>query len=247
MRLYDTPAHSTTVNACHAMLRQLACHTWFMATVTFHEWVKAVFDHPLGTREWYWDNDFEEHWSALELSDSVAVEYMTRLFLGPERLDRYSLEQVAQGIWFLIGESSPGQLAHTLLKSNVPLQQRVGCVDAMTHFFRVFVAPAAPGAADDRKKPFHIACYMWWDIFPTYGNPNTGEADLHDACLNAMAAILIIPCELCQLSALHGLNHWHLHHAEKVESIVDAFLQKSSGLTSRIVEYAATARSGCAQ
>jgi hypothetical protein len=172
---------------------------------------------------------------------------MTRLFLGAERLDRYSLEQVAQGIWFLIGESSPGQLAHTLLKSNVPLQQRVGCVDAMTHFFQVFVAPAAPGAADDRKNPFHIACYMWWDIFPTCGNPNTGEADLHDACLSAMAAILIIPSELCQLSALHGLNHWHLHHAAKVESIVDAFLQKTSGLTSRMVEYAAIARSGCAQ
>jgi hypothetical protein len=87
--------------------------------------------------EWYWDNDFDEHWDAQGLSDSVAVEYMTRLFLGPDRLERYSLEQVAQGIWFLIGESSPGQSAHTLLKSNVPLQQRIGCVDAMTNFFRV--------------------------------------------------------------------------------------------------------------
>jgi hypothetical protein len=88
--------------------------------------------------------------------------------------------------------------------SNVPLQQRISCVDAMTKFFRAFVAAAAPGAADERKNPFHIACYMWWDIFPTYGNPNTGEANLHDACLNAMAAILTIPSELCQLSALHG-------------------------------------------
>jgi hypothetical protein len=226
------------------MLRQLACHTWSMPTVTFDEWVEAVFDHPLRNPEWYWDNDFDEHWGALGLFDSVAVEYMTRLFLGPDRLERYSLEQVAQGIWFLIGESSPGQSAHTLLKSTVPLQQRIGCVDAMTNFFRVFVAPAAPGAADEQENPFHSACYMWWDIFPTYGNPNPEEANLHNACLNAMAAILIIPSELCQLSALHGLNHWHLHHAEKVESIVDAFLQKTSGLTSRMVEYAATARSG---
>lgn len=199
-------------------------------------------------REWYWDDGFEERWDALGLYGSVVVEYMTRLFLGPDRLERYSLEQIAQGIWFLIGESSPGQSAYTLLKSNAPLQQRIGCVDAMTNFFRVFVAPAAPGTADEANNPLHKACYMWWDIFPTRGDdPSPGEANLHDACLNAMAAILRIPCELCQLSALHGLNHWHLHHAEKVESIVDAFLQNSSGLTSRMVEYAAIARSGRAQ
>lgn len=230
------------------MSRQLACHTWLMSAVTFDEWVEAVFDRPLRKPQWYWDDDFDEQWDALGLSDSVAVDYMTRLFLGPDRLERYSLEQVAQGIWFLIGESSPGQLAHTLLKSNVPVQHRIGCVDAMVNFFRVFVAPAAPGAADEGKNPFHIACYMWWDIFPTCGgDPNPGQANLHDACLNAMAAILIIPSELCQLSALHGLNHWHLHYAEKVESIVDAFLEQTSGLTSRMVEYAAMARSGCAQ
>jgi hypothetical protein len=230
-----------------AMLRQLACHTWLMPTVTFDDWVEAVFDHPLRKPLWYWDSDFDEYWDALGLFDSLSIEYMTRLFLGPDTLRRYSLEQVAQGIWFLIGESSPSQSAHTLLKSKVPLQQRIGCVDAITKFFRVFVAPAAPGAADERKNAFHMACYMWWDIFPTYGNLNTGEAELYDACLNTMAAILTIPSELCQLSALHGLNHWHLHHAERVESIVDVFLTKTSGLTARMVEYAATARSGCAQ
>jgi hypothetical protein len=229
-----------------AILRQLACHTWFMPTVTFDKWTEAVFDHPVRKPEWYWDNDFDEYWNDLGLSDSLTAEYMTRLFLAPDCLKRYSLEQVAQGIWLLIGESSPGQSAHSLLKSNVPLQQRISCVDAMTKFFRAFVAAAAPDAADERKNAFHIACYMWWDIFPTYGNPNTGEANLHDACLNAMAAILTIPSELCQLSALHGLNHWHFHHTQKVESIVDAFLQKTSGLTPRMAEYAAIARSGCA-
>ena len=223
-----------------------------MPTATFDEWTVAVFDHEvrrrgIHRREWYWDQDFEDHWDSLGLSDSVVVEYMTRLFLGPERLARYSLDQVAQGIWFLIGGSSPGKSAYALLKSDVPLQQRIAAFDAMTNFFRVFVALAAPGEADDRKNDFHGACYMWWDIFPTRGHPNEGEADLHDACLNAMAAILAIPAELCQLSALHGLNHWHLHHAERVETIVDAFLQNTAGVTPRMVEYAALARSGRAQ
>lgn len=219
-----------------------------MPTATFDEWIAAVFDHPVRRPQWYWDQDFEEHWDTLRLSDSVVVDYMTRLFLGSDHLKRYSLEQVAQGIWFLIGDSSPGESADTLLKLNVPLQQRVGCVDAMTRFFRVFVAPAAPGAADETKNPFHMACFMWWDIFPArWDVPNHGERELHYACINAMAAILKIPSELCQLSALHGLNHWHLHDVEKVESIVDRFLRETSGLTSRMVEYAWLARSGGAQ
>lgn len=215
-----------------------------MPNATVDRWVEAVFDHPFRKPEWYWDSDFDDHWAALGVFDSLAVEYMSRLFLNPDRLKGYSLEQVAQGIWFLIGESSPGQLAHTLLKPDIPVQQRVGCVDAMKNFFRVFVAPLASGTADEQNNPFHIACYMWWDIFPTYGNPNIGEGDLHKACLESMAAILRMRSELCQLSALHGLNHWHLHHAEEVESIVDSFLHETSGLTPRIVDYAATARSG---
>jgi hypothetical protein len=217
-----------------------------MPSVTFDEWVDAVFNHPIRKPEWYWDNNFNEHWEALDLLDSNTVENMTRLFQAPNCLQRYSLEQVAQGIWFLIGESSPGQVAYTLLNSDVPIQQRIGCVDAMANFFRAFVAPAAPDPAEENKNPFHTACYMWWDMFPTYGSPKPGEADLHSACLNTMAAILTVPSELCQLSALHGLNHWHACHADKVEAFVDEFLQETPGLTPRIVGYAAKARLGCA-
>lgn len=217
-----------------------------MSTATIEGWVAAVFNHPVSEPEWYWESGFDERWAALGLSDSVTVEYMTRLFLRPDCLKTYSLEQVSQGIWFLIGESSPAQSAHVLLKPDTPLKKRTECVDTMTNFFRAFVAPVAHGAADERKNPFHIACYMWWDIFPTYGGPNAGEPALHGACLDAMMAILTIPSELCQLSALHGLNHWHRHHAEKVEAIVDTFLRKESAATRRIVEYARMARSGCA-
>jgi hypothetical protein len=217
-----------------------------MPSVTFDEWVDAVFNHPVRRPEWFWDKDFHQLWDSLGLFDVLTVTYMTRLFQAPDCLERYSLDQIAQGIWFLIGDSSPGQSVNALLKSEVPLRQRIDCVDAMANFFRVFVARAAPDAADEQENPFHIACYMWWDIFPTYGNPNAGETQLHGACLNTMAAILSIPSGLCQLSALHGLNHWHLYYAAKVESLVDQFLEKTPGLTPRIVKYAALARSGCA-
>jgi hypothetical protein len=51
-----------------------------MQTVSFDQWVEAVFDHPIREPEWYWDNDFDEHWDSLGLIDSSAVEYMARLF-----------------------------------------------------------------------------------------------------------------------------------------------------------------------
>src|SRR5207248_972337 len=87
---------------------------------------------------------------------------------------------------------------------------------------RIFVVPLAPSRANEQNDHFQEACFMWWDIFPTHGGPiygnNTGgEPELHVACLNTMAEILSIRSELCQLSALHGLNHWHSSYGEKVE------------------------------
>jgi hypothetical protein len=216
-------------------------------SATFEEWVRAVFDHPPAGPEWYWDAEFDSQWKALGLSDALTVNYLTRLFLSSQRLKQYSLEQVAQGIWFLIGEASPAQPSLILVKSEVMLAERIACVRAMTHFFRDFVAPAAPGPADADSDPFHIACYMWWDIFPSWGGAQAGEPEIHDACLNVMAEVLTLPSELCQLSALHGLNHWRMHHAEVVEKIVDAFLADAADITPRIREYASHARQGLCQ
>jgi hypothetical protein len=59
--------------------------------------------------------------------------------------------------------------------------------------------------------------------------------------------VLSLPSELCQLSALHGLNHWRLHHGSHVEQTIDAFLAATAGVSPLIREYAAAARAGCAQ
>jgi len=107
-----------------------------MPTVTFEQWVEAVFAHPIRKPEWYWHNDFDEYWDALGLSDALTVAYMTRLFSDADQLKRYSWGQVAQAIWFLIGESSPGRSASALLNSEVVLEPRVDCVPGMAEFSR---------------------------------------------------------------------------------------------------------------
>jgi hypothetical protein len=213
----------------------------------FSDWVEAVFDHPVTERGWYWDPQFDELWDNLGLSEQLLVGHMTSLFREPSSLRRYSLEQVAQGIWFLIGESSPAQPSGALIQSTVDIEARVACVRSMADFFRLFVAPSSPGPADTDSDPFHIACYMWWDIFPMWGGSNAGEPVLHEACLQVMTEGLALDSELCQISALHGLNHWHLHYPKYVETAVDSFLAGAGRISDKVRQYAAAAREGCAQ
>ena len=181
------------------------------------------------------------------MSDVLTVKFLEKLFLESEQLKKFSLAQVGQGIWFLIGESSPAQPAHALLKRGITLRDRTVCIQAMNDFFRDFVAPAAPGLVDIDSDPFHIACYMWWDIFPTWAGPESGEPEIHSTCLRVISEVLELPSDLCRLSALHGLNHWQLHHRDQVVNLIDTFLAKGVDLSPRIREYASSAREGLCQ
>jgi len=218
-----------------------------MATASFDVWLKTVFDHPAGSGQpqWYWGRDFDSIWSPLEIDHAVTVDYLTRLYDRPCVLQPYTLEQVAEAIWFLVGDS-PVQPSHAIIDPSVPLAARVRCVAAVATFFREFVGPAAPGPARPDDDAFHTACYMWWDLFPTWGGPGA-EPELQQACLRTMAETIEVRSELCQLAALHGLNHWALHHRPDVERTIDAFLASTADVSPFIRQYAAAARSGCAQ
>ena len=220
---------------------------------TFEQWLQASFDHAppktVKEKDWYWDEGFESFWDSLGITDAVAVRYMTRLFLESEHLNVYSLEQVAEGIWFLIGGSSPSKSSQALLNPAVSRDERVACINATTEFFRSFVASATPGGYDPESDPdsFRGACYMWWDILPLRpfrGDPLKGEPALHDACLEAMTEMLELRSDVCRISALHGLSHWQEHYRNKVEATIDAFLAHAPEITPRISEYAINARAG---
>jgi hypothetical protein len=234
---------------------------------TFEQWLEFVFNNPVREREWYWDEDFDSRWEGLDLTDTLIVQYMAQLFLEPEVLKPYSLDQVEQGLWFLIGDSSPGHSSQALLRRKAALPKRVACIHAMAGFFRNFVLTVTPcdfdpnesSAADAVKG----AAFMWWDIFPmrfwqpTHRPPALTalpphleekmeiEPEIHEATLNVMAEVLDLPSELCQFSALHGLGHWHAHHPEQVEQIVDAFVTRHKDLNPHLIEYASLARLGC--
>jgi hypothetical protein len=211
----------------------------------FETWLKAVFDHPVSKPEWYWSGDFDVFWEQFGVGDKDTVEFMKHLFLKPSLLPNYSREQIAQGIWFLIGESSPGKSAYALFNRSIALGDRIDCILAMSNFFAEFIAANAPGKADTQSDPLHIACYMWWDILPGYRGEAI-ERELQHAYLDTLSAILSLSSELCRLSALHGLNHWHANYPERVQDIVDTFLDRAVNATPPVREYALTARVGAA-
>ena len=242
-------------------------------SATFEQWLEFIFNNPVRKREWYWDEDFDSRWEALGLTDVLIVRYMTRLFLSPEVLKRYSLDQVEQGLWFLIGESSPGHSSKVLLRRGVVLSDRVACIRSMSSFFRKFVLAAIPGDFDPNDgscDAVQCASYMWWDIFPmhyyirsrtprkitlppslaklmtsTTNKPEIEiDPEIHEATLKVMAEVLDLPSELCQVSALHGLGHWHARHPERIEQIVDSFVSRHKDLRPDLIEYASRARLG---
>ena len=213
---------------------------------TFEEWVKAVFDHPVTSPEWYWNPDLDTFCTQLGINDNLAIEFMTRLFSAPRLLSIYSELQIAQGIWFLIGEASPGKSSYALLNSEIDLASRTNCVRSMAKFFCQFVAVIAPGKANTHSDPLHIACWMWWDILPTYIGDER-EHELDDSRFETISEILALSSELCQLSALHGLNHLYASYPERVQEIIDTFLDQTDNLTPRVLDYAAMARSGAGQ
>lgn len=244
-------------------------------SATFEQWLEFVFNHPVRKSEWYWNEDFNSRWEALELTDVLIVQYMTQLFLEPGVLRSYSLDQVEQGLWFLLNESTPGQQSKAVLRREAALLDRVACIHAMSNFFRNYILAVTPGHFDPKAPSIGVtgAAYMWWDIFPMrfYLRSHVPEPaellpmrerlkqlgidlsnvleleiepEIHQATLNVMSQVLGLPSETCQFSALHGLGHWHAHHPEQVEQIVDAFLTRNKDVRPHLIEYASRARLG---
>ena len=218
-------------------------------TADFDHWLTVVFDHPVGEPEWFWASGFDEQWEPLGVVGPVTVSYLTRLYGNAAVLRRFLLEQVAQGIWFLVGESSPAQPSHSLLDASIPIEARVACIKAMA---------SSSSASSSRRRLQAPQTQMWTRsmLRATCG----GTCSRHGAVRLLLSLKLTrrvwppwrensqtLPSESCRLSALHGLNHWYLNHGEKVEEAVDHFLATAGDLSPRVREYAALARHGLAQ
>jgi hypothetical protein len=212
------------------------------STLDFGEWVKYLFDNPPDYR---W---FDHLTTRSDLPSALMVEYLTRLFtVSGTILADYTDAQVNQTLWFLMGEGSDGAFA--LFDEAVPWAARRSCLLAISKVFSDCFLPRCSSSLSHRDEPgspLNSICYMWWDLFPTWGSPgDAGRADLDVLVLDLLQRILDLPSDACRESALHGLGHWMPHYPQQVEAIVDAWLRRQTALRPELRDYALAARSGC--
>ncbi|HLA84232.1 MAG TPA: hypothetical protein VJL29_05530 [Thermoguttaceae bacterium] len=210
----------------------------------YEAWVRHVFDHPVADPAWHFQFD-QECWDGEPL---ITLRYVTRLFDAPERLLKdYSREQLEQGLWYLGGEGQPFMRA--LVDQSVPWPERERGLLSIRIFYEKFFAVACIDELGHGRKtasaPVNGACYMWWDLFPSYGEPeDPSRHDEDQTILKVMRSILEIPSEACRESALHGLSHWHMSYPEFVRRAVDRFLETTPTMSPALREYALDARGG---
>jgi len=212
---------------------------------TFERWLEITFTRP----ELDWTLDEEKFVCEQKPENEIAC--FERVFGDPfTTFELITDEEINRGLWLILGESS--DFMWVVLKPPVPWSDRKRVIDLIPTFFESFMVDRCDEHLShlDRQgqggRPLNSICYMWWDIFPTWGQSDeTGTSESDSAMLSCMERILAIKHIACQENALHGLGHWHMHYPDVVARIVDAYLARNPDLSEELKRYALNARGGC--
>ena len=118
-----------------------------------------------------------------------------------------------------------------LMEESIPIDSDSVALNRLSQYSRTFFAarcsPHLSHLDEGGASPINLACYMWWDIIPFGGSPNTPSGKLlNAAALSVMTETLKIESIACQESELHGLGHWHAAYPAEVGLIIDRFLSR---------------------
>jgi hypothetical protein len=184
-------------------------------------------------------------------SPEIIVEYMTKLFSEFGQIaPKYSLSQLDQGIWNLLGESLA--LYGLLWDSSIPLVKRLECIRSMYSVYSDFVARSDVEVMEN--------CFdMWWDLLghgfwwqlKLYeAGTKTGDVrkldsesrTLLDVMFDTLRRILELPDPRTQHFALHGLGH--LHHPSVQGTVQEYIDRHKSELTGQELRWVEQCRDG---
>jgi len=198
--------------------------------ISYEEWVRYVFDHPVLDPQWWWQD--LQQWN--ESADPArTLSFLTLLFEKPEGLlGRFTRAQIDQGLNFLVSNDCSNHM-FVLSDANLPWANRRGCLEAMIPLYAKLMARVyqdhlghnqhGPG---DPERP-NDACYMWWDVIPLYGGMEHCDRDrINEVVLHVFKQVLELRAESCLESVLHGLGHWHLYIPDRTKPIVRRFLRR---------------------
>lgn len=209
---------------------------------SYEDWIKAVFAHPVPSKLRNMGIDF------VEPDKETTANFLGRLFADPLVLEDYLDEQVGDGLWFLVDNACSNHM-FALYDDSQPLDSKLSALKAIPVLFEKYLASHCSEALShlsESDSSLNLVCYMWWDIAPIYGHPDDAILRILDeAILDSLERILRLDSLACRESALHGLGHWHSQYPERVESIVDNFLQSPDSVRAELRKYAEAARCGC--
>lgn len=215
--------------------------------LSFEQWVKYVFDHPVTKPEWHW-NIQRDSWNELK-NPALTVSYLTQLFTHPvEVLAPYRDPQINQGFWYLVHNACSSYM-FTLQDTSVPLKDRATCLESIYTLFEKLFATrctSALGHLSEEGNPLNSVCYMWWDLIPLTGIRTTDDLRrIGETALEVMTKILEIKSDACRESALHGLGHWTYYYGDAIRAEIDSWLQRHPDLRSELRQYAEQAKENC--
>ncbi|KAB2857356.1 MAG: hypothetical protein F9K46_13050 [Anaerolineae bacterium] len=208
------------------------------AEFSFDEWVQYIFDNPGGDDSWRF------HLDPPLVSDSVQLDYLTRLFENASSvLTPYSDAQVNNGLWF-IGGSALG-IVEVLFDEGLAWGRREQCIRAMYGLYAdIFAKRCSPHLShldEPGANPLNSICYMWWDLLPILWY----EAPFYPVGFEVMRDTLQLDSIACQEGALHGLGHLAFYREDEVAAVIDQFLEQHPNIRPELRTYALAARSGC--
>jgi len=218
-----------------------------LTDLSFEDWVRHLFDHPVNAPsmpEWYWDLEAD----SADLEPRQAIAHATRLFENArEVLAPYPDAQAGQGLCFLANAGHSHLVA--LANDTVPVADQVRCIRAMVTLFEKCFALRCPAHLSHLDRvdsppapPLNSPCYMWWDILPLCPQPeNAGRREIDEACLWVMENTLQLPSIACQESALHGLGHWGLSYEVRCREIIQIYLERQPDIEPALRRYAEAA------
>jgi hypothetical protein len=217
-----------------------------LENLSFEEWVKYVFDHPVTDPKWYW-GDNQDYWYEGE-DPALTVSYLIRLFENPlPYLQSYSDGQLNQGMYYIVSGHCADYMG-TMADSGLPWETQQRCIMAMKSLFeKLFATRCSPHLCDLSEEgisPINAVCYMWWDIIPVAGFVRD-RPELDYAFFEVMEFQLTLDSDACRESALHGLNHYRCcddSYDGRVQNIIDTFLATTPNLRPELVRYAEGAK-----
>jgi hypothetical protein len=225
--------------------------------VTFEEWVKWAFDHPVAaeTKDKWWRGmpDDDEYGRLLDRPPQRALRFVTTLFESPlAYLSSYSDAQIDQGLNFIVFRACSNHF-EGLMDRDINLGLRTRCIRSLENLSRELFAPRCSDNVRIYTNPLNHMCDMLWDLI--VHDANTAElnpdgtfrivrySEIDKEILETLARILAIPSIACQQSALHGLGHL-VRYANLGANVIQHYLDDHANLRDDLRKYAQKAQVG---